>query len=88
MVSSRVESYRLLLRQRVGFNAVRVARAGRVLFWLLMLPLMTFAIVSLLVWIGLLKNPPVQNALSPHFDSSRFEIVTKAQTIEARPRKP
>jgi hypothetical protein len=85
MVISRVESYRLLLGQHAGSNAVRATRVGRILFWLLMLPLMMFVIVSFLVCIGLLKNPPVPNTSSPHFDSSRFEIVTKGQSIEARP---
>jgi hypothetical protein len=88
MLRSKVAPYRRLLGQRVGFNAMRTAQSARALFWLLMLPLITLALVSLLVCIGLLNNPPIPGKSPSHFDSSRFELVTEGQTIYARPRKP
>jgi len=84
MVESKAEAYRPLLGTHYRFDLKRAVIAGRVMFWLLIVTLLSFAVVSLAVYIGAVQNP-VQPTL-PAFDANKFEIVTEGQTIYARPK--
>ncbi len=86
MASSKSESYHRLFARQYRVDTTLLARAGRVTFWLLILPLVACTMLSLLVCVGVLKNPPLPTGSPASFDPSKFEIVTEGKTIYARPK--
>lgn len=86
MVQNRAEGFRPLLGSRYRFGWRRAAIALRVMFWMFAASLVAVGATSLLVWAGVLVNPPRSPAVPVNFDASQYEIVTGDHSIYARRR--